>query len=355
MAGRKNLGYEDLGSLMKERSQRVLKKFRKEALSGITDPEFLELLNYVKGYWTDNFRPALTSFCCEAVGGNIAAADDVGLMITLASAGGGIHDDILDKSPNKHFRMTILGRYGPDSALIAGDLLIIKGWTMAKKIAKKVSTERFAEIIKIFGKWTLDVCEAEFMEVSCRKKLDTELGCYEKILRKSIADAEACARLGAIMGDGSKEEIRALAEFGGHLGFMYRLAGETKDVINAEGNLAVRLQNESVPLPLLYAAKSSEENRYQIESILTNSSMSSTDLVKLQKLCLESGGLSYLLNKSRNNLREALKRVRLLKPSSARNNLELMVLSPIQTLATCFTTVYFTNNSRQLRSQAPSQ
>jgi geranylgeranyl diphosphate synthase, type I len=328
MTGQRNLSYkdlEDLTSLMRKRSQRVLEKFGEVSVSGITDPTFLKLLQYVKGYWTDNFRPALTSFCCEVVGGNVAAADDASLMITLASAGGGIHDDILDKSLNKHFRMTVLGLYGPDLALIAGDLLIIKGWAMAVELIKKTYPEKLARIIEIFGDWTLDVCEAEFMEVSCRKNLDTKLGCYERILRKSIADSEACAKLGAVMGNGSEEEIQALAEFGGRLGFMYRLAGEAKDLINVEANLAIRLQNESVPLPLLYAAKSSKESYNEIEAILNNSDITIVDLMKLQKLCFESGGFAYLLNKSKKNLRQAQKRVRIIKPSSARDKLESMI------------------------------
>jgi geranylgeranyl diphosphate synthase type I len=221
--------------------------------------------------------------------------------------------------------MTILGLHGPDLALIAGDALIIKGWTMAVALVKKTDSEKLAKIIEIFGNWTLDVCEAEFMEISCRKNLNTEIDCYERILRKSIADAEACAKLGAIMGNGSEEEIQALAEFGDRLGFMYRLAGEAKDMINVEANLAIRLQNESVPLPLLYAAKTSNETYNQIESILMKSKIPTTDLVKLQQHCFKSGGFAYLINKSESNLKEALKKVRLLKPSSARNNLELMV------------------------------
>jgi len=325
-----------LSILMKERSKRVLVRFGEAALSGITDPTFLQLLNDVKGYWTDNFRPALTSFCCEAVGGDFSVADDIGLMITLASAGGGIHDDMIDKSLGKHFRKTILGLHGPDYALIAGDYLIIKGWAMAVELVKKSSPEKLGRIIEIFGKWTQDVCEAEFMEISCRRKVHTGLNRYENILRKSIADAEACARLGAIIGDGSEEEIQSLAEYGSCLGLMYRLAGDAKDVINVEGNLATRLQNESVPLPLLYSAKSSRENYNLVKSILRNADFAATDLTKLQKLCIESGGFAYLINRSKNNLKEALKRLQPLKPSSARDNLNLMVCKSYQDICDMF-------------------
>ncbi len=69
----------------------------------------------------------MTVYSCEAVGGRVSMAKEAGLMITLTAAGMGIHDDIIDKSQNKHFRETILGLHEIDNALLVGDLLLIKG------------------------------------------------------------------------------------------------------------------------------------------------------------------------------------------------------------------------------------
>ena len=109
MANNKNLKYDELTAVINERGQKILERFGQVAVSGVNNPELLSILEEVKGYWRDVSRPALTSFSCEAVGGQPEMADDAGLMFTLASAGIGIHDDIIDKSPNKHFRMTITG------------------------------------------------------------------------------------------------------------------------------------------------------------------------------------------------------------------------------------------------------
>lgn len=326
MSSNKDFSPEDLTALIKKRGQEVLRKFGQTAVSDVCDPKLLSVLHCVTAYWPDTFRPALTSFCSEAVGGQPEAADDVSLMITLASAGGGIHDDIIDKSLHKHFRMTILGLHGLDYALLAGDLLIIKGWTMIQELFKQgCNTEKLAEVVEVFGKWTLDVCEAEFMEISCRKNLETELNHYQRILRKSMADIEGCAKLGAIMGGGSSKEVEALAEFGSCLGFAFRLEDDVKDTFNKEFNLADRLQNESVPLPILYAAKSSREKYFQIKSILGKSSIDPLDIEKLLEICFETGAFRYVLRTAKKNEKVALKKLRLLKPGSARNTLRLMV------------------------------
>ena len=328
-----DLNQEKLRSLIKERAQRVLQSFTQEAVFGVNDPELLEVLNFVCDYWKDNFRPAFASLCCEAVGGRKEAADEVGLMITLISAGGGIHDDIIDKSANKHFRMTVLGRYGLDAALLVGDLLIQKGWRLARNIVGKVQSEKLAEIIDVFGCWTLDVCEAEFMETQCRQNLGTDRAHYENILRKSMADIEACARLGAIMGGGSKREIRKLAEFGSQLGFIYRLTDDLKDTFSIEYNLPERLRNESVPLPILYAATELKETRYVIENIIAKSSPEIMDFERLLEACIQTEALDYVYERAKDTAGEALKNIEHLRDSMPKRILAFMINEALEEIS----------------------
>ncbi|MCW3997421.1 MAG: polyprenyl synthetase family protein, partial [Candidatus Bathyarchaeota archaeon] len=134
----------------------------------------------VKKYWSRRpqlSRPALTTFSCEAVGGEPELSYDVGVMFTLASAGFGIHDDILDKSFHKHLgRSTILGLHGIDSALLVGDLLIFKAWTIFHKIIRKmIKSIKIADIIEAYGNSSIEICEAEFNETLCRKNLELDL------------------------------------------------------------------------------------------------------------------------------------------------------------------------------------
>lgn len=314
--------------LDKRRGLRVLQRFKEEAISGVTDPKLLEVLRFVIDYWKDYFRPAFASLCCEAVGGRREAADEVSLMITLMSAGGGIHDDILDKSIHKHFRMTVLGEYGIDVAVLVGDLLILKGWILARNLVEKYSQPRkLYEVIEALGFWTLDVCEAEFMEMQCRQNLETRLEHYQGILSKSMADTTACARLGAIIGGGSESEIQELARFGNRLGFMYRLTDDLKDTLNVELNLSDRLRYESVPLPILYAAKQSEKWKNDIKEILEASVENGFNLEKLFTICVEAQAFDYVLKLGKNVAKEARGNIAKLNNSSAKNTLASMAES----------------------------
>ena len=334
----KDLTYSELNTVMRERSQRILERFGQIAILKVNDPKLLSILEDVKVYWNNLhayalFRPALTSFSCEAVGGKPEVAEDAGIMFTLAASGFGIHDDILDKSSNKHLRMTIPGLHGVDSALLVGDLLIVKAWTMFHEMIRKAhEPAKIADIVEVYGNLSVEICEAELMETLCRRKIDTDLDYYLSVLWKAMAETEACGRIGAIMGDGRKNEVEALAEFGRRLGFMSRLADDIEDCLNLRGDLLHRMEYESIPLPILYAAKFSTAKYERIKDIVENSPTPS-DAKELLKLCFETEAFVYVRNIAKKNGRDAARKLGSLRHSYARNVLLSMIKRSYERIA----------------------
>jgi geranylgeranyl pyrophosphate synthase len=321
---------DELKTVILKRGMRVNERFKQEAVKGLSHPELLLVFKDITTRWKDMYRPALTSVCCEAVGGHEEKADTAGLMITLVSAGGGLHDDIVDKSLNKHFRRTFLGLHGLEDSLVVGDLLILRGWATLKNLFNEnLKPVEIVNIIEAFSNWTVEISESEFKEIRGRRNLDTELVDCQKTLWMSMADTEACARIGAIIGGGSTVEIQALAEFGRRLGFTFRLLDDLKDTFNLEGNLPVRLEFESVPLPILYAAKTSKTRYSEIKSILDNPPATPSDIGKLLGYCLETKAIAFVHNLSKQNWREAEKQLNLIKRGKARNILEMMIKMPL--------------------------
>jgi geranylgeranyl diphosphate synthase, type I len=319
------LTLHELGLIIEERGNRIREKFSQEVIRGVDDSTLSGILKLISDNKKDSFRPALTSLSCEAVGGPLEAADDAGLMFSLVSTGVSIHDDIIDKSPRKHLRITLLGKYGLNKSLLVGDLLIVKGWAkISDMLAKNLNPAKIAKIAKIYGDLCAEMCEAEFMENCCRKKTDTELEHHKKILWKAMAETEACTRIGAIFGEGSDEEVRVLSEFGRRLGFTSRLADEIKDSLNINGNLIHRLKYESVPLPLLFAAKSSKRSQIKIESIIRKADFQPSNIRSLLELCFECDAFNYVRKTAEENMNAAARCLDKLKPSFSRNILSHM-------------------------------
>ncbi len=70
----------------------------------------------------------------------------------------------------------------------------------------------------------------------------------------------------------------ALTEFGKSLSLIIGLRDDLIDTLNVEGYLPHRLENESIPFPLLYAAKSSKDRSSKIRSIIDSPSITPSDV-----------------------------------------------------------------------------
>jgi len=310
----------------KKRAEKALERFRAEAVFGVSDPELLTILSDVLSYWKDSSRPAIASYCCEAVGGKPEIADDAGLIFVFAAAATSIHDDIIDKSLKNHFRWTVLGLFGLEKALLVGDLLLVKAWSMLQECVRNYDKPlRVADIIEAYGLISVQICEAEFLEMSCRKRLDIDLSVRERILWNINADFEACAKTGAILGDGSDEEVLALSSVGRRLGFLLGLKDEVADSLNIQGNLSHRLLFESVPLPIVYAAKSSGLAQTELQSIIQKESIDPLEIAEIVKLCIDTGAFSYVYELAKRNANEAIEMLKKVPRNPATSNLELIV------------------------------
>jgi geranylgeranyl pyrophosphate synthase len=248
----------------------------------------------------------------------------------LLVAGMGIHDDIIDKTKRKHFRRTILGTHGIDKALLAGDLFIIKGLLRVQDhFLKDCSLDRKEKVIEVIQCFLFEIYDGEMLDISCRKNLNTDLEEYNKIITKLAADAWACAKIGGIIGDGSDGEISALEEFGRLLGSVSILASEVRDILNEDFALLHRLEHESVPLGVLYAAKTSKEIAQKIRAILSQRSVKPS-IFDIQDLCCQAKSVAYIENLAQEMAIKAEKNLQSLKSCEARSYLSLMLNVPLE-------------------------
>lgn len=334
MTNGKDIIFEKQITFMNKNSKMILEQFRQVISNGVTNPELLSILDEIKNYWTDKLRSTLIAFSFEAVGGQFGETDTLSLISTLLGAGIGVHDDIIDKCYRKHFRRTILGTHDIDSALLAGDLLIVKSLTMVRKlIMTDIEPKKISDILETLELCLIKVCESQFEEISFRRNLNISLNDYLKFLSNSVAEMEACTKIGAILGDGSDKEVQLLGDFGKNFGVMQRLLSDIADSRNIEGNLDRRLDNESIPLSILYSAKSSKESFNKICSILNKTHITQKDVMVIPEICFNANAFSYLYGLAEKISKEINKNLMILSYSLARESLSLLVNTSLASIA----------------------
>lgn len=303
----------------------MLQRFGRVIFSDINEPRLKAALEDIKRYWLDYNRPSLTIFSCEAVGGNPKLAEDAALIFTLASCGFGVHDDLIDKSTSKHMRHTVLGRHGPDIALLVGDLLIVKAWATAHYLLRRsVTKDKISDVLEAYGQLSIEICEAECMETTCRKAIDKGADYAQGILWKEMAETEACCRIGAMLGDGQPVEVEALAGFGRRIGFISRLTNEVEDCLNLKADLTHRILYESLPLPLIYAAKKPQLYK-KIHQIVDKTVLDDVDVEVLLEACFESEAFEYVRSLAEKNSMEATQSLGCLKKNEGRDVLFYLI------------------------------
>jgi geranylgeranyl diphosphate synthase type I len=320
----RQLSDEELIRAIEERSGPILERFRSAAVTEVTDRGLLAILSNITDNWKEPLRPALTSFSCEAVGGAFEQAVDAGAMFALASAGFGVHDDIVDKSSKKHFRRTVPALFGINGAILVGDLLMLKASRILAEITQQKQTTDKIGIIKAYNACYIEVCESEVLSLSLIRNLDVDLETCENILWKSAADMEACAKIGALIGEGSKQEVAALAEVGRRIGFYQRLLDDVKDTLNLEGNLPDRLKNERIPLPIVFAAKTSPLRLDKISAILQMPKIADGEARDVLEICFEANAFAHIGDLAEKNLRQIDQKLISLKPTFAQKALSLI-------------------------------
>lgn len=271
--------------------------------------------------WKNPTRPSLLSIACESVGGDPAVTTPIAVAINLIVAGIRIHDDIIDHSEKKGDTLTVFGKFGKDIALLVGDALLFKGFNhINSSIEKEVPVEQIAIIDNIIKRTFFELGDAVALELQIRGRMDITPEDYFSILRKKAADFEACTRIGALVGKGSKGEIENLGEYGRLLGMLALLRDDMIDMLDPQ-EIVHNLKKEHMPLVVLYAL----QNRKMHSSIsdILKKKVNERDAKKLSLLADQAGGY-VLVDKVMETLaKNALAKIKEIRTN--RNILELFI------------------------------
>ena len=240
--------------LMKERGYEALQFSKQTILQEEIGYEPLrEALRYfVEEFWFDSLHPTLISLACEAVGGNHKETIKMGAAIVLMAGAADIHDDIMDQSIIKEPNQTIFGKFGGDIAILAGDALLLKGIYLLHDSCESLPKWKKQEILGIVKRTFFEMSSGVAKEASLRGKINISGIEFLDTINQKVSTAEATTRIGAILGNGTENEIAVIGHYGRTLGLLLSLRDEFVDVFEAN-ELKNRFEHECLPIPILLA------------------------------------------------------------------------------------------------------
>jgi len=196
-----------------------------------------------------------------------------------------IHDDIIDEENLRRGKPSFHVKYGYNSSILTADFVLGIILNIGSKIdSPKVSAE--------LSKAATKMSEGEMMEIMLAKDPRLKEDDYIKVVEHKTASLfEAAAKIGAILGFGLEDEIRAMGSFGHLLGIAYQIHDDLLDWNNEDRlfNMLVKNNEQSVEfvakmekLFLSYSNKAKNELRKVADSISKKHLEHLTDLTYIQ-------------------------------------------------------------------------
>jgi geranylgeranyl pyrophosphate synthase len=322
---------ERVRALLKERGRRALEISEQSILEERIEYEPLrEALRYfIKETWSDVPHPALLSLACEVVGGNSEETTKVGAALALLAGAADIHDDIIDKSTVKGSKPTVFGKFGKDIALLAGDALLLKGVYMLNEASENLSRSKRQAILELTKQAFFGISSAEAQEAGFKGKLDLSGQEYLENIKRKAAVAEATAKIGATLGNGSSDEIEKLGNYGKTLAILMTIRDQFIDVFEPD-ELKNRAERECLPLPILFVFQD-RRKKDKIERLLEKGdTMTQKDADKIVDIVMASKEIKKLQREMWSLIKEGIQQLSFAKKESA--NLRMLLESTVEDL-----------------------
>jgi len=251
----------------------------------IEHPALQEALQHYFSYWNDFTHPGLFSIAFEVAGGKSQRALEPQAAIAMIAAGFDIHDDIIDKSAEKHSYQTVFGKYGQDLALLLGNAFMINGLTLLELSILDLPAEVSTTIVETIKKCLFEVGNAHALELGLKGSTTVSAQKYLKILEMKAASVEADMHIAALVASGKSEESELLRNYGRILGTLATLREEFVDIYDV-AELKRRVRRETLPVPLMLAMQQIGLRR-KITERLEKTRLDRNDLETLMDLVFE--------------------------------------------------------------------
>ena len=200
----------------------------------------VEAMQYALMSGGKRLRPVLCLASCETVGGNAALALPVACALELIHAYSLIHDDLpaMDDDCLRRGRPTCHIAFDDATAILAGDALLTLAFETlsSRENRNTVPAENWLDIISVISVAAgyKGMVEGQMRDMLAEQQGSLMLPELEELhLLKTGALIEASVCSGALLGQGSIEQIASLKVYAKNIGLAFQVAD---DILNVEGD-----------------------------------------------------------------------------------------------------------------------
>lgn len=175
-------------------------------------------------------RPLLLLAATDYYSGNLEQAVKAAAAIELFHNFTLLHDDIMDNADLRRGRQTVFKRNGLNTAILSGDLLMIKVY----QLLSQLPGELLSDVLQKFNDMGVKVCEGQQMDAEFENRAEVSIHEYLLMIKYKTAVLPAAAmQIGAIIAGSDETEAQKFYDFGINVGTAFQIKD---DWLDAFGN-----------------------------------------------------------------------------------------------------------------------
>jgi geranylgeranyl diphosphate synthase, type II len=149
-----------------------------------------------------------------------------------------LHDDIMDNAEVRRNQPTVHKKFDKNSAILSGDAMAF----LAYKYILEKKSERLVDVIDLFSKTAIEVCEGQQFDMDFENRLDVSESEYIEMIRLKTAVLLACSlKAGALLANTSDRIANQLYKFGINLGLAFQLQDDLLDSFGDQKTFGKRI------------------------------------------------------------------------------------------------------------------
>jgi geranylgeranyl diphosphate synthase type II len=217
-----------------DRLRQMIERRLRRSLRRGSPHQLNEACRYVLDGGGKRLRGVLVILGCRAVGGRAERALDAGAAVEIMHNFTLVHDDIMDSASSRHGRPTVHIYWDLNGALLTGDVLL----GAAYEALLRTRHAQMRSLLELFTQGLIGVCRGQALDLEFALRSDVTVREYFGMIEQKTARLiSMAAELGGMLGRGTPRQLRALKNFGHHLGRAFQLQDDLLDVVAEEAQL----------------------------------------------------------------------------------------------------------------------
>jgi octaprenyl-diphosphate synthase len=249
-------------------------------------------------------RPLLMVLCARLCGYEGSYDKTFSTIFEYLHAATLLHDDLIDGAKMRRGRPVAHKIWDHATVVLTGDFLLARGLSIAAATQKP-------EVIQVVAQITEDMSQGEIYQLQKKGTLDLSEAEYMDIIRRKTAVLfQGACRISALLAEAPDAKADFLADYGLHLGMAFQMTDDLLDYSQDSKALGkgvgADLKEGKLTLPVIYTLlKADEKDRNQLKKIIRDPEFSRSDFEILIGHLKAYGGLTYTQKKAQTHIQKA--------------------------------------------------